>query len=340
MPAKKIREWEGVTKEIFKKEIIPMGEPAVFRGFVKDWAMVKKSKESDRAVSHYIKSFDRGEPASTLRAAPDINGKFFYKDDMQGLNFEQKQETLSESLDEIFKHLNDDEPPAVFTGSVAINNCLPGLHRQLPNSLLSSSVAPLIWLGNRVTVQTHYDPYSNIACVGAGRRRFTLFPPSQIHNLYVGPIDFTPAGQPVSMVKLHDPDFIKYPRFEEALAAAEFAELEPGDAIYIPELWWHHVESLEAFNVLVNYWWVNDRVGPDAPYTCMMHGLMSIRTLPKPARLAWRELFDHYVFRVNEDAVDHLDVKNRGILGKVTPQNYNNIKKQFVGLFQRDQPKK
>ncbi len=42
MPAKKIREWEGVTKEIFKKEIIPMGEPAVFRGFVKDWAMVKK----------------------------------------------------------------------------------------------------------------------------------------------------------------------------------------------------------------------------------------------------------------------------------------------------------
>ena len=189
-------------------------------------------------------------------------------------------------------------------------------------------------------MQTHYDPYSNIACVGAGRRRFTLFPPSQIHNLYVGPIDLTPAGQPVSMVKLHEPDFIRYPRFKEALAAAEFAELEPGDAIYIPELWWHHVESLEAFNVLVNYWWVNDRVGPDEPYTCMMHGLMSIRTLPKPARLAWRELFDHYVFRMNEDAVDHLDVKNRGILGKVTPQNYNNIKQQFVGLFQRDQPKK
>ena len=94
MPAKKIKEWEGVTKEIFKKEIIPMGEPAVFRGFVKDWAMVKKSKESDRAVSHYVKSFDRGEPASTLRAAPDINGKFFYKDDMQGLNFEQKQEKV------------------------------------------------------------------------------------------------------------------------------------------------------------------------------------------------------------------------------------------------------
>ena len=34
----------------------------------------------------------------------------------------------------------------------------------------------------------------------------------------------------------------------------------PGDAIYIPPLWWHHVESLGQFNVLVNYWY---RTGPD-----------------------------------------------------------------------------
>jgi quercetin dioxygenase-like cupin family protein len=33
------------------------------------------------------------------------------------------------------------------------------------------------------------------------------------------------------------------------------AELSPGDAIFIPMGWFHHVEALERFNVLVNYWW-------------------------------------------------------------------------------------
>ena len=35
------------------------------------------------------------------------------------------------------------------------------------------------------------------------------------------------------------------------------AELQPGDAIFIPSLWWHQVESLSAVNGLVNYWWTD-----------------------------------------------------------------------------------
>ena len=31
-------------------------------------------------------------------------------------------------------------------------------------------------------------------------------------------------------------------------ASAQTAELEPGDAIYIPYFWWHHVRSLTGFN--------------------------------------------------------------------------------------------
>src|SRR3546814_2525666 len=57
------------------------------------------------------------------------------------------------------------------------------------------------------------------------------------------------------MVDLAAPDLTRYPRFAEALAHAMTAELEPGDAIYIPGLWWHDVQAAGPFNVLVNYWW-------------------------------------------------------------------------------------
>ncbi|WP_204333426.1 cupin-like domain-containing protein, partial [Proteus mirabilis] len=84
---------------------------------------------------------------------------------------------------------------------------------------------------NRTSISTHFDASDNIACVAAGRRRFTLFPPDQTANLYIGPLDHNVAGQPLSMVDMATPDFARFPRFREALAAARTAELEPGDAI-------------------------------------------------------------------------------------------------------------
>ena len=55
-------------------------------------------------------------------------------------------------------------------------------------------VPPRLWLGNAIKVATHYDQMENIGIVVTGRRRFTLFPPEQVANLYMGPIELTPAG--------------------------------------------------------------------------------------------------------------------------------------------------
>jgi oxalate decarboxylase/phosphoglucose isomerase-like protein (cupin superfamily) len=57
------------------------------------------------------------------------------------------------------------------------------------------------------------------------------------------------------MVHVTAPDLERYPRFARALDVAQEAELSAGDAIFIPRDWFHHVEAIERFNMLVNYWW-------------------------------------------------------------------------------------
>ena len=121
--------------------------------------------------------------------------------------------------------------------------------------LVPAAAKPRLWIGNAAKVATHNDPIENVAVVAAGRRRFTLFPPSAEPDLYMGPHDPTPAGARISMVHVTAPDFERFPRFASALEVAQVAELLPGDAIFIPRDWYHHVEALDRFNVLVNYWW-------------------------------------------------------------------------------------
>jgi hypothetical protein len=82
------------------------------------------------------------------------------------------------------------------------------------------------------------------------------------------------------MVPLEQPDLRRYPRFQHALAAAQSAELEPGDAVYIPYFWWHHVQSLDRFNTLVNYWWDDASVQFGSPYDCLLHSFLTLRQLP------------------------------------------------------------
>jgi ribosomal protein L16 Arg81 hydroxylase len=125
------------------------------------------------------------------------------------------------------------------------------------NDITLSNPDPLgsIWMGNRCRIGAHYDLPDNMACNVVGRRRFTLFPPEQLQNLFAGPLNLAPGGEPISLVDFHQPDYSAFPKFREAFAVAQVTEIEPGDAIFIPSMWWHHMESLEAFNVFVNYWW-------------------------------------------------------------------------------------
>ena len=197
-------------------------------------------------------------------------------------------------------------------------------------------MAPRLWIGNAAKVAIHHDPSENIACVAAGRRRFTLFPPEQVGNLYMGPFHQTPAGVPVSLVHLTDPDLERFPRFARALDAAMTAELGPGDALYIPYHWYHHVEALEPFNVLVNYWWDSAPAGVGSPWDVMLHAMTSLRALPPGQRRAWKAMFDHYVFMSGGDPGAHLPEADRGVLTPPSPRSFDQMRRALMTRLRGD----
>jgi Cupin-like domain len=330
-----VREWRNIDLATFKNQILPRNEPAVLKGLLADWPAVQAGLKSNRELCNYIQEFDAGRPVETLIGDPSIGGRFFYTDDLANVNFERKSERISSTLETLLRHVDDAKPPAIFIQSASVPECLPKFSDDNTIDLADPSAIPRIWVGNSITVTTHYDISDNIACVVGGRRRFTLFPPDQIGNLYVGPIHFTLAGQPVSMVSLDEPDLERYPRFEQALEVAQVTELEAGDAIFIPYFWWHHVKSLEKFNVLVNYWWDDAKFKLGSPYDCLLHGFLTLRHLPANQRAAWRTAFDHYVFQTDADPVAHLPPDRRGALGEMTPQLAAHIKAALLKRLSR-----
>lgn len=330
---KPIAEWHGVTRAQFQQEIAPAGIPAVLRGVVGNWPAVTAGRSSPLAMTNYLAGFSSGAPVHLMIGDPSIGGRFFYNETLTGLNFENVPTPLREVFGRLLQSLDAPAPQALYAGAIPIPAQLPGFARDNVLDLVDPAIDAKIWLSNRVTVQTHFDTSCNVACVVAGRRRFTLIPPDQLENMYVGPLEFTLAGPPVSMVRLEAPDFAKYPRFRTALAAAQFADLEPGDAVFIPYMWWHHVESLDKFNVLVNYWWDDVPTWQGSAFLALMHSILAVRNLPPERREIWRRVFEHFVFSGGEEALAHLTESERGLQGKPTPQKAQVIRNYVAQIL-------
>lgn len=331
-------EWRGVDAAIFRNEITPRDRPAVLKGLVADWPVVQAARRSPQALHEYLRARDQGRPTQTYVAAPETKGLFFYRDDMTGLNFTRTQQPLHATIGQVLAQGGRADAPALYAPA-APAALVTGFADENPMPLLDAGVMPRLWAGNAVTAATHYDMSDGIAVVAAGRKRFTFFPPEQLPNLYIGPLDLAPGGLPTSMVRLAAPDFTRYPRFAEALAAAEVAELEPGDAVFIPNLWWHNVESLEPLNLLVNYWWFEAARGPVSPFAALALGLMSITALPASRRDIWRRMFDHYVFQTEGEPVPYLPPDKRGMLGAMNPQLESYMRTQIVRAMIKPLPR-
>lgn len=301
-------------------------QPVLLPGLCRRWPVVEASGQGWAGLSAYLAPFDVGRGGQAFIGAPAIAGRYDYGEGPDGFNFERVSLTLAQSLSRIGAAAADASLPSVYVGSLPADDYAPGFAADNPLASLPPLARPRLWLGNASRVACHYDSFDNLACVVAGRRRFTLYPPDAIGDLYVGPIDHTLAGQPTSLAANAAPGDGRYPRFEAAATRAIVIELEPGDALYLPKLWWHQVEALEPANLLVNYWWDAFAAGPDAPYLTMMLAMIAIAERPAAERRAWRAFFDHYVFRELGHPLAHLPAERHGLLGPLASGNYGRIR--------------
>lgn len=318
-------------------ELLSAAEPRILKGLVADWGITRAGSRSDDDAIAYLSSFYNGKPLSASVGGPEIAGRLFYDETFTQLNFATERAKLDEVLVRIRSHIGDAMPPTIYIGSTIIDAYLPGFRKDNDVGFAAHGIdpPPSIWVGNRTIASCHYDAPNNLACCVVGRRRFTLFPPEQIFNLYPGPLEPTPGGQAVSLVDFAKPDFDAFPRFREALDSAQVAEVEPGDAVFVPSMWWHHVEGLSAFNVLVNYWWGSTPAHIPTPMNALLHAMWTLRDRPENEKRAWRDVFEYYVFGPADRAGAHFPEQARGLLNPIDETQARRIRAMLIGKLNR-----
>jgi len=120
---------------------------------------------------------------------------------------------------------------------------------------LTSNLLLIAMEGN--VTPCHYDEQQNFFAEVRGYKRCILFPPEQFECLYPHPVYHPHDRQ--SQVDFERPDYARFPKFREA--RGQEAVVGPGDVLYIPIYWWHHIESIMrgGYTISINFWY---KAGP------------------------------------------------------------------------------
>lgn len=107
-----------------------------------------------------------------------------------------------------------------------------------------------LWIGSKGCITPpHYDRSDNFLVQFEGRKKVTMFSPDDSINLYPNEKAEFPH---ISQVNILQPNYRIHPRFSNA--RPYHAIIYPGDMLFIPRRWWHHIISLDSC-LSVNFWW-------------------------------------------------------------------------------------
>ena len=176
--------WIG---ERFERDIVAKGEPAVFRGLVADWPVVRPRAGPDlRSLAQLLREAATNEPFEAWFGPPEIEGRFGYNEDFSGFNSRATAGDGRSAARPVAAPVRARQRPySMYASGIPIRKYLPRLVPTIPVPMLEHRTRETLislWLGNRTRTAAHWDLPQNLACVVAGRRRFTLFPTDQLEE--------------------------------------------------------------------------------------------------------------------------------------------------------------
>jgi jumonji domain-containing protein 7 len=229
----------ALDRERLFAEFVATSRPVVITGAARSWpAFARWTPESLVA--------ELGD--APVRLASSSGGRFEYQSDSR--QFDVRAAPLREAVAQLAAaadgaHLYVMQQPLV--GPLArLGNDL-----RFGQWLGDEPAVPHLWYGTRNNISPlHYDAVNNLYAQLRGEKRFTLYPPTCTAALYPYPVDAKFCHLSQVDIDAHDP--VRFPRFADA--RAEEVTLEPGDILYLPAFYWHHVRSLST-SLSVNSWW-------------------------------------------------------------------------------------
>lgn len=237
-------------------------EPVVLTGCMEDWKLLTELRARATAEQKLalLGSLHGAEPVRYSTLPRKTGGHYHFQDgEARSTTYGSPEprvpfDTFAQKL---LHSLNGDSDNYVYLQAMFLDPGTPlwdSLGPKILPFLPEDQARPMMWAGSDgQVVNLHYDDFLNFICMLEGTKRVTVFAPELMPFMYHAPFDRMLNFAQASRVKLLEPDPGRFPLFEQAVKQAQVAVLEPGEVLFLPPMWWHHVESY-GFNVMINNW--------------------------------------------------------------------------------------
>lgn len=271
MQLRPVAVYDTIDPEVFKKEFYEPGIPVVIKNLAKDWPAYTKW------------NWDYFKKLVGDKRVPLYNN--VKSDAYTPINKADDYKTFGEYIDMISKG-----PAGWRIFLFNIFDHAPQLTKDFtwPEHLMKGFVKkyPMLFTGGATSItHMHFDiDMSHIIHTQfAGRKRVLMFPFKEQHKLYRKPFEVLSLAD-FSNYYEREPDYTQFP----ALKLAEGYDfiLEPGDTLFMPAGYWHHMEYLDS-GFAMSLRALQPSLGGKLKGAWNLFGMRSIDTLMKKMMPKW-----------------------------------------------------